>query len=102
MQLRWTEEAEADLRRIADYLFEHAQEHAPRIVQAIYDVAAALLIFPGRGRPGKNKARASWYLLPYRTWWSTSSPATLSMSPAFCMARRGGRKGETPGENKVD
>ena len=29
MQLRWTEEAEADLRRIADYLFEHAQEHAP-------------------------------------------------------------------------
>lgn len=54
MQLRWTEEAEADLRRIADFLFEEAPGHAPRIVQAIYDASASLLTLPARGRPGKK------------------------------------------------
>ena len=28
MELRWTEEAAADLERIAHYLFEHAPAHA--------------------------------------------------------------------------
>ena len=67
MQLRWTEEAEADIRRIADFLFEHTPEHAPRIVQAIYDAPASLLTFPGRGRPGKKQGTRELVLasLPY-------------------------------------
>jgi toxin ParE1/3/4 len=67
MQLRWTEEAEADLRRIADYLFEHTPKHAPRIVQAIYDASVSVLIFPGRGRPGKKQGTRELVLtsLPY-------------------------------------
>jgi len=55
MQLRWTAEAEADLTRIAEYLFEHTPEHAPRIVQSIHDAPVSLLTFPGRGRPGKKQ-----------------------------------------------
>ena len=35
MRLLWTEEAAADLERIADYLLEHTPEHASRIVRAI-------------------------------------------------------------------
>ena len=67
MQLRWTEEAEADLRRIADYLFEQTPEHAPRIVQAIYDAPARLLTFPALGRPGKKQGTRELVLtsLPY-------------------------------------
>jgi plasmid stabilization system protein ParE len=34
MQLRWTEEAAADLERIADYLFKHAPDRAARLVRA--------------------------------------------------------------------
>jgi plasmid stabilization system protein ParE len=38
MQLRWTEEAAADLEHIADYLFEHGPEEAPEIITSIYNV----------------------------------------------------------------
>ena len=37
MQLRWTQEAAADLERIADYLFEHTPGHAERLVRALYE-----------------------------------------------------------------
>jgi toxin ParE1/3/4 len=67
MQLQWTEEAEADLRRISEYLFEKTPEHAPRIVQAIYEAPVSLLTFPGRGRPGKKQGTRELVLtsLPY-------------------------------------
>ena len=48
MQLRWTEEAADDLERIANYLFEHAPEHAERIARAIYNAPLSLLEFPYR------------------------------------------------------
>ena len=56
MELRWTQEAAADLERIADYLFEHTPDHAERLVRALYDAPATLLTFPNRGRPGKKEA----------------------------------------------
>jgi len=59
MELRWTQEATADLERIADYLFGHAPERGARLVRALYDAPATLLTFPNRGRPGKRKAPAS-------------------------------------------
>jgi plasmid stabilization system protein ParE len=37
MELRWTQEAAADLERIADYLFEHTPDHAERLVRALYE-----------------------------------------------------------------
>ena len=36
MELRWTQEAAADLERIADYLFAQTPEHAARLVRALY------------------------------------------------------------------
>ena len=37
MELRWTQEAAADLERIADYLFEHTPDDAERLVRALYE-----------------------------------------------------------------
>jgi plasmid stabilization system protein ParE len=48
MELRWTQEAAADLERIADYLFEHTPDHAERLVRALYDAPATLMTFPNR------------------------------------------------------
>jgi toxin ParE1/3/4 len=92
MQLRWTEEAEADLRRIADYLFEHTPEHAPRIVQAIYDAPASLLTFPGRGRPGKKQGTRELVLtsLPYLVVYVVTGE--VIHIAVFCTVRRSGRE----------
>ena len=43
MELRWTEEAAADLERIADYLFERTPERAKQLVRTLYDAPASLL-----------------------------------------------------------
>jgi hypothetical protein len=43
MDLRWTEEAAADLERIAEYLFEHTPERAARLVRALYEAPATVL-----------------------------------------------------------
>jgi toxin ParE1/3/4 len=55
MPLRWTEEAAADLKQIADYLFEKTQLHAERTVLHIYEAPQVLLRFPLSGRPGRKK-----------------------------------------------
>ena len=67
IELRWTEEAAADLERIADYLFEQTPLHAARLVRAIYDAPTKLVDFPGIGRPGKLKGTRELVLsaLPY-------------------------------------
>ena len=54
MELRWTEEAAADLERIAGYLFEHTPAHAERLVRALYEAPATLVTFPNCGRLGKK------------------------------------------------
>jgi plasmid stabilization system protein ParE len=51
MQLRWSQEASADLERIANYLFEHVPEHAGHIVRVLYEAPSHLLTLPYRGRP---------------------------------------------------
>jgi plasmid stabilization system protein ParE len=58
MQLRWTEEAAADLERIADYLFDHAPERARKLVRAIYE-APGLLKFPIGAVSARRKGRGN-------------------------------------------
>ncbi|MFY9660830.1 MAG: type II toxin-antitoxin system RelE/ParE family toxin [Terriglobales bacterium] len=64
MELRWTDEAFADLERIADYLFEKTPGHAPELVRAIYCAPVALLSFPYRGRLGKKQGSRELVLAP--------------------------------------
>jgi hypothetical protein len=39
-----------------DFLFEHTPDHAERLVRALHDAPATLLMFPNRGRPGKKES----------------------------------------------
>jgi plasmid stabilization system protein ParE len=55
MELRWTEEAAADLEHITDYLFQKAPERTAELVRGIYNAPAAWLTFPYRGRAGKKE-----------------------------------------------
>jgi plasmid stabilization system protein ParE len=64
MHLRWTEAAAADLERVADYLFAHAPDRAPRLVRSIYAAPETLLSFPHRGRPGKKSGTRELVLSP--------------------------------------
>ena len=67
MELRWTEEAAADLEHITDYLFQNAPERAAELVRGIYNAPAALLTFPCRGRAGRKEGTRELVLssLPY-------------------------------------
>ena len=67
MELRWTEEAAADLEHITDYLFQNAPERAAELVRGIYSAPAALLTFPYRGRAGRKEGTRELVLssLPY-------------------------------------
>ena len=64
MHLRWTEAAASDLERIADYLFSHAPDRAPRLIRSIYEAPETLLSFPHRGRPGKKAGTRELVLSP--------------------------------------
>jgi addiction module RelE/StbE family toxin len=64
MELRWTEEAAADLERITDYLFQNVPERAAELVLRIYNAPAALLTFPYRGREGKKEGTRELVLSP--------------------------------------
>ena len=64
MELRWTEEAAADLEHITDYLFQNAPERAAELVRGIYNAPAALLTFPSRGRAGKKEGTRELVLSP--------------------------------------
>lgn len=64
MELRWTEEAANDLEHITDYLFENAPGRAAEIVREIYDAPSGLLMFPSRGRRGKQEGTRELVLSP--------------------------------------
>ncbi len=64
MQLRWTVAAATDLERIADYLFSHAPDRAPRLIRSIYEAPETLRSFPHRGRPGKKAGTRELVLSP--------------------------------------
>ncbi len=89
MELRWTQEAAADLERIADYLFEHTPDHAERLVRALYDAPATLLMFPNRGRLGKKEGTRELVMspLPYIVVYTVRGGRGLCRShPARCAA----------------
>ena len=67
MELRWTEEAAADLERIADYLFEQMPGRAIDLIHILYESPYSLLSFPQRGRLGKKNGTRELVLtrLPY-------------------------------------
>jgi addiction module RelE/StbE family toxin len=67
MELRWTEQAAADLEHITDYLFQNAPKRAAELVREIYNAPAALLTFPYRGRAGRKEGTREFVLssLPY-------------------------------------
>lgn len=92
MELRWTENAAADLERISNYLFEQTPERALDLVQRIYDAPAELLNFPHRGRPGKKRERASLSYPLCPTLSCTESPAGPYRYFVFCMALSNGPK----------
>ncbi len=66
-ELRWAEEAAADLEHITDYLFQNAPERAAELVRGIYNAPAELLTFPYRGRVGRKEGTRELVLssLPY-------------------------------------
>ena len=64
MQLRWTEEAVADLEHITDYFFQNAPGRAAELARRIYNAPAALLTFPYRGRVGKKEGTRELVLSP--------------------------------------
>ena len=64
MELRWTEDAAADLEQIANYLLDHVPERAADIVEQIYNAPSGLLKFPQRGRPGKKEGTRELVLSP--------------------------------------
>ena len=44
-----------DLELIADYLFAHTPDHAERLMGALNEAPATLLMFRNRGRLGKKE-----------------------------------------------
>ena len=77
MDLRWTQEAAADLERIADYLFEPTPGHAELLVRSLYEAPATLLTLPNRGRPGKTAGTRELVMspLPYIVVYSVRGDA---------------------------
>jgi toxin ParE1/3/4 len=74
MQVRWTEDAAADLDAIANYLFERTPVHARRIVFEIYNTPESLISFPLGGRPGRKPGTRELIFpsLPYLLIYSVS------------------------------
>ncbi len=74
MELRWTEEAAADLEHITGYLFQNAPERAAELVRGIYNHTSSLQTFPSRGRPGKKVGTRELVLspLPYIVVYQTT------------------------------
>jgi toxin ParE1/3/4 len=64
MELRWTEEAAADLENITNYLFQNAPERAAELVRGIYNAPSTLLKFPDCGRRGKKEGTRELILSP--------------------------------------
>jgi ParE toxin of type II toxin-antitoxin system, parDE len=91
MELRWTEEAAADLERIADYLFGHTPDHAQRLVRALYEAPATLLCSRIEGGLARRRAHASSSCRPCPTSWSTRCAGRRFTSFASCTGRSSGR-----------
>jgi plasmid stabilization system protein ParE len=63
-ELRWAEEAAADLESIANYLFQNTPVRAADLVRGIYNAPAVLLKFPYHGRAGRKEGTRELVLSP--------------------------------------
>jgi toxin ParE1/3/4 len=63
-QIRWSEQAAADLENITNYLFQNTPTRATELVRAIYDAPSVLLTFPHRGRRGRKEGTRELVLAP--------------------------------------
>ena len=63
-ELRWTQEAAADLENIANYLFQNTPGRAAELVRGVYNAPAGLLAFPYRGRVGRKEGTRELALSP--------------------------------------
>ena len=56
MRLRWSEPAVRDFINISDFILEqNGHEAARRIALRIHEGLDSLLVFPGKGRPGRKQ-----------------------------------------------
>jgi toxin ParE1/3/4 len=76
MELRWTEEAAADLEHIANYLFQNTPERATDLVREIYNAPSALLTFRYRGREGRKNGTRELVLPTSREWLHLGAPVS--------------------------
>ncbi len=90
MELRWTEDAAADLERITHYLFEQTPERGADLVRQVYTAPYDLLKFPIAGGRARNAKRESLFFLRCLIWWSTALLTKPFKSCVFCMALRNG------------
>lgn len=63
-ELRWAEEAAADLENITNYLLQTTPERAADLVRGIYNAPFELLAFPHRGRTGRKDGTRELVLSP--------------------------------------
>ena len=63
-ELRWAEEASADLENITNYLLQTTPERAAGLVRGIYNAPTELLAFPRRGRTGRKEGTRELVLSP--------------------------------------
>lgn len=63
-EVRWAEEAAADLENITNHLFQTTPERAAELVRGIYNAPFALLTFPYRGRRGRKEGTSELVLSP--------------------------------------
>jgi plasmid stabilization system protein ParE len=88
-ELRWAEEAAADLEDITNYRFQNAPECAAELVREIYTAPAGLLTLPHRGREEK-RGRGNLYFYRFPGSWFTGSLArTFILSASYTMLRSG-------------
>jgi len=64
MNIRWTEEATANLEHISLYIAEDNPEAALQTVNTIYERIEQLRDFPNRGRIGREKGTRELVLAP--------------------------------------
>ena len=91
-ELRWTQEAAADLENIANYLFQNTPGRAAELVRGVYNAPAGLLAFPYRGRVGRKEGTRELALSPILISWFTKLSGMSFMCCASCMVHKDGLK----------
>ena len=64
MKIRWTEEAAANLENLCLHIAEDNPSAALKTVNSIYECIEELVLFPNRGRKGREKGTRELVLAP--------------------------------------